>query len=168
MADHLVDVVNSNDEIIGQDMKNQKIAKDFISRVVAIFLLDGEDKMILCRRSDKKTNAAGLYDLAAFGNVMAGESYEQAANRELKEELDIESELKMLDKFYQEVHNDNKIYKIFCGVFLGKTDKPLTLNHELVEVKKMAIEDVKNDLKANSQNYCPGFVNDFKQVQDKL
>ena len=168
MADHLVDVVNSNDEVIGQDMKNQKIAKDFISRVVAIFLLDADGKMILCRRSDKKTNAAGLYDLAAFGNVMAGETYEQAAFRELKEELNIECDLKILDKFYQENHNDDKVYKIFCGVFFGKTDKPLTLNHELVEVKKMTLEEVKNDLLKNSRNYCPGFVNDFNQVENKF
>lgn len=38
MADHLVDVVDSNDNIIRQDLKSNKIAKDFISRVVAIFL----------------------------------------------------------------------------------------------------------------------------------
>ena len=98
MADHLVDVVDANDQVIGQDWKNQKIAKDFISRVVAILLFDHDKKIILCRRSDKKMNAAGKYDLAAFGNVMAGESYEEAAGRELKEELGIDCDLKFLTK----------------------------------------------------------------------
>jgi len=168
MSDHLVDVVDENDNVIGQDFKSQKIAKDFISRVVAILLLDGENNLILCRRADHKINAAGRYDLAAFGNVEAGESYENAAQRELFEELGIKCDLKFLDKFYQEVHNDDKIYKIFCGVFTGVTDQKLTLNHELVEVKKMPLAEVENDLKNNLQKYCPGFVNDFNQVKDKI
>ncbi|MDD4412529.1 MAG: NUDIX domain-containing protein [Patescibacteria group bacterium] len=168
MADHLVDVVNLNDDIIGQDLKSNKIAKDFISRVVAILLLDENNNIILCRRSDKKINAAGKYDLAAFGNVEAGESYDNAAARELKEELGIECNLKLLDKFYQEVHNDDKTYKIFCGVFVGITDQELKLNHELVEVKKMTIIEVEKDLINNSSNYCPGFINDFNRVRNKL
>lgn len=168
MADHLVDVVNSNDNVLGQDLKSNKIIKDFISRVVAILLLDSSNNLILCRRSDKKINAAGLYDLAAFGNVETEESYEHAAKRELKEELDIECDLKFLDKFYQEVRNDDKVYKIFCGVFAGRTDQELKLNHELVEVKKMPIAAVEKDLQDNASNYCPGFVNDFNKVKDKL
>lgn len=90
---------------------------------MAILLLDENNNLILCRRSDKKINAASKYDLAAFGNVEAGETYETAARRELKEELSVECDLKLLDKFYQEVHNDNKTYKIFCGVFAGRTNQ---------------------------------------------
>lgn len=168
MADHLVDVVDVNDRVIGQDWKNQKIAKDFISRVVAIFLLNDEGKLILCRRSDKKMNAAGLLDLAAFGNVMAGESYEEAARRELKEELGIDCNLKFLAKFYQEVKNDDKVYKIFCGVFAGKTNQALTLNHELIEVINREIDEVARDLENNPNHYCPGFINDFKQIKTQL
>jgi isopentenyldiphosphate isomerase len=168
MADHLVDVVDQNDNIIGQDYKNQKIAKDFISRVVAILLFDEAGKLILCRRSDKKTNAAGLWDLAAFGNVMAGEPYEDAAKRELKEELDIDCHLQLLDKFYQENHNDGMVYKIFCAVFLGRTSQALKLNHELIEIKKVEINELAQDLQSNPANYCPGLINDFNQVKNKL
>ncbi|MFA7662514.1 MAG: NUDIX domain-containing protein [Patescibacteria group bacterium] len=168
MADHLVDVVDLKDNVIGQDLKSNKIAKNFISRVVAILLFDSENNLILCRRADKKISAAGKYDLAVCGNVEVGESYEKAANRELKEELGIECELKLLDKFYQEMNDDGKIYKMFCGVFVGKTDQKLTLNHELVEVKKMTIVEVERDIENNPDKYCPGFINDFYQVKDKL
>jgi isopentenyldiphosphate isomerase len=168
MADHLVDVVNTQDEIIGQDLKSNKIAKDFISRVVAILLLNNNRDIILCKRADHKKNAAGLYDLAAFGNVEADESYEAAAHRELQEELGIKCDLKLLDKFYQEVENDDKKYKIFCAVFLGQTGEMLTLNHELVEVKTMSLLDFQNELQINPQNYCPGLINDYQHCKDKL
>jgi len=169
MADHLVDIVNEQDEVIGQDLKSNKIAKDFISRVVAILLLNPAGEIILCRRADHKKNAAGLYDLAAFGNVEADESYESAAHRELKEELNIECDLKLLDKFYQEVNNDDKKYKIFCGVFLGRAgEDELKLNHELVEVKTMSLPDFDKDLQENPNDYCPGLINDYYQCKNKL
>lgn len=168
MGDHFVDVVDEKDRVIGQDLKSQKPVKNFISRVVAIFLANSKGNLLICKRAPHKKNAADLYDLAAFGNVILGESYEEAAIRELKEELDISCDLKMLDKFYQEISNDGKKFKIFCGVFLGVTDDCLRLNEELVEVKEMSFGEIETELRLNSDSFCPGFVNDFMKVKDKL
>lgn len=168
MADHLVDVVDDQDVVIGQDLKSNKLSKNFISRIVAIMLFDSKNNMILCRRADHKINAAGKYDLAACGNVEAGESYDQAAKREFKEETNLDCKLELLDKFYQTTEYSDKSYRIFCAVYRAISDEPLSLNHELVEVKKIKIDDLVKDLEENPQNYCPGFVNDFKQVKDKI
>jgi len=168
MADHLVDVVNEQDEIIGQDLKNSKVAKDFISRVVGIFICDSQGKFLVCKRADHKKNAPGIWDLAAFGNVMAGEDYKTAAQRELEEELNLKCELEFLDKFYQKINFNDKDFKIFCGVFLGISDLEPELNHELVEFKKMTFEEVEEELKNNPQNFCQGFINDFNQVKNIL
>lgn len=168
MGDHYVDVVDREDKVIGSDLKSNKIAKGFISRVVAILLCDTSGKFLVCRRAPKKRNAAGLYDLAAFGNVMKGESYVAAAARELKEELNISCSLRLLDRFYQEVHNDGCTFKIFCGVFLGVTGESPELNEELVEVKRMGFGEVESALASRPGDFCPGFVNDFNQVKEKL
>ena len=37
----MLDVVNEQDEVIGQDLKSSKIEKGFISRVAAVFLVVG-------------------------------------------------------------------------------------------------------------------------------
>lgn len=149
-------------------MKSKKIEQGFISRVVAIFLMRPNGKMIVCKRADHKKNAAGKYDLAAFGNVMQGESYAEAAQRELQEEVDIECPLTPLEKFYQEVHNDGMIYKIFCGVFVGTTTDPLHLNEELVKAKEMSIHEVQQAIQDHPDQFCSGFINDFTQVQEQL
>lgn len=168
MADHLVDIVNNKDEVIGQELKSKKIEQWFISRVVAIFLIRSNGKLIVCKRADHKRNVASKYDLAAFWNVMQGESYPDAAQRELKEELNVDCPLTLLKKFYQEVHNDDKIYKIFCGVFVWVTDDTIQLNEELVEFKEMSFEEVEEGLTKHKEDFCPGFVNDFIEVQDQL
>ncbi len=168
MADHLVDVVNEKDEIIGQELKSKKIEQGFISRVVAIFLIRSNRKLIVCKRADDKKDVAGLYDLAVAGNVIQWESYEEAAQRELQEELNISCPLTLLKKFYQEVHNDDKTYKIFCGVFVGKTDDIIQLNEELVESKEMNFEEVEKELTEHKEDFCPWFINDFMEVKEQL
>lgn len=154
MADHLVDIVNDNDEVIGQELKSKKIEQGFISRVVAIFLLRSNGKLIVCKRADHKKDVAGKYDLAAVGNVMQGESYPDAAQRELKEELNIDCKLTPLEKFYQEVHNDNMIYKIFCGIFVGMTDDKIQFNEEITEAREMSFEEVEKELAEHKEDFC--------------
>lgn len=168
MADEYLDVVNEKDEVIGKDLKHNKIPKGFISRVVAIFLIDKDKNFIICQRSDKKTNAAGLYDLAAFGNVQSWEDYESAAYRELKEETALDCEIKFLDKIYMENKNDNKIFKIFCGIFLGITNKDLVPSHEIIKVSKMSFKQIESAIKKDPSKFCPGFLNDFSAVKTQL
>ncbi|NQU78145.1 NUDIX domain-containing protein [Candidatus Woesearchaeota archaeon] len=168
MADHYVDVVNENDEVIGKELKSRKPELGFISRVVAVMLRDSDNNFIVCKRAAHKEIFADKYDLAACGNVNLGEDYTQAAIRELREELNIECPLEMLDQFYQEFEHKGDKLKFFCGVFLGHTDEEPKLNHELVSFKRMSFEELEQEMENNPDKFCPGFINDFDQVRTKL
>lgn len=168
IQDELVDVVNDKDEIIEQDVKSNKLAKGFISRVSSVFMLDSDGKFIITKRAENKKIDPGLYDLAAVGAVSSGESYEKAARRELYEELAISCDLEMLDKFYQEIENKRGKLKFFCAIFLAKTDQIPKLNHEVSEFRKMTFAEIKSEIKIHPEKFCPGFMNDFKQVEEKL
>ena len=52
--------------------------------------------------------------------------------------------------------------------FLGHTDEVPELNHELVSFRKMSFEEIEREIVESPENFCPGFVNDFNQVKDKL
>lgn len=168
MGDHFIDIVNEKDEVIGKELKSKKAELEFISRVVAIFLVDSKSRFIICKRGPHKILDADKHDLAAFGNVDAGEDYHTAASRELKEELDISCPLVLLDKFYQEIEHKGKMLKIFCAVFLGRTDDEPKLNHELVSFERMSFEEIENELNNSPDKFCPGFINDFNWVRTKL
>lgn len=168
MSDHLIDVVNEKDEVIGVELKSKKPDSGFISRVVAILVRDSAGKIIVCKRGPHKRIDSGKYDLSAFGSVDAGETYEQAAQRELMEETGIKSSVKMLDKFYQENKHDGKIFKIFCGIFLADSNQAPNLNHEVVSFKKMSIEELEKEMGKTPEIFCQGFIKDFNRVKQKL
>jgi isopentenyldiphosphate isomerase len=168
MADHYVDIVDKKDNVIGKELKSKKKDLGFISRVVAIMIRDSNGKFLVCKRGSHKKIDAEKYDLAAFGNVISGEDYQSAAERELKEELNISCKLDMLDRFYQENIHDGIKFRIFCGVFLGECDKEPNLNHELVSSRKMTFEEIEKEMKETPDNFCQGFMNDFNQVKQKL
>ncbi len=58
-------------------------------RVVLVMLHDAEGRVYLQKRGANKHLYPGRWDLSATGHVRAGESREDAALRELREELDI-------------------------------------------------------------------------------
>jgi isopentenyl-diphosphate delta-isomerase len=169
MADYYLNVVNEHDKIIGRELKSKKLELGFISRVVAIYLRDSEGKFLMCKRADHKDDAAGLWDLAACGNVESGETYEKAAARELKEELDISCPLELLGKFYEEVEaTKGVILKVFCSEFLGYTNKTPKLNHELSEFRKMTFGEIGSELTRSPEKFCHGFRIDFENVKGRL
>jgi len=168
MADHLIDVVNENDEVIGSEMKSRKPELGFISRVSVAFVRDSSGKIMICKRGPNKKTSPNKFDLSACGNVDAGESYQQAAIRELMEETGIDCRPKMLDKFYQEVDENGKKFKYFTGIFLVESDQDPQLNEELVAFKRISIEEIEKEIQENPDDYCQGFIRDFNQVKDKL
>ncbi len=169
MADYYLDVVDENDKVIGKELKSKKLGKGFISRVIAVFILDSEKKFLMCQRAPHKDDAGGLWDLAVCGNVESGENYQEAAKREMKEELGIECNLRHLGTFYEEVKaTKGGIMKVFCGIFLGRTDDEPTLSDELEECRKMSLEEIESELQSSPKKFCNGFQNDFKLVREKI
>ena len=169
MADQeLLDVVDEKNNVIGQDTKENKFRKGLITRNVAILILDENKKLLITKRSPHKKTFPNRYDLAACGNVKSGETYEEAAKREVKEELGIEIDLKLLDTTYNKFKHENMILKYFTGVFLGYFSGEVNLNEELVEIDKFSIKEVEEKIKENKNQFTPGFVHDFLYVKDKL
>ncbi len=163
--DHYVDIVNEKDEVISKELKSKKLEFNFISRLVVVLIRDSGGKFIICKRAAYKKFGAGKYDCSACGNVRSGENYQQAAHRELQEELNIQCPLTMLDKLYLEVENNAKF---FIGIFFGKSDEKPQLNHELDSFKKLTVKKIEKEIRQTPENFCLGFINDFNKIKEKL
>ena len=90
--DDLLPVVNARDQLIGLKPRRLVHLQRLRHRAVHIAALDGQGRLWLQQRSASKDTYPGWWDLSATGHVDPGESYDEAARRELREELGLRAD----------------------------------------------------------------------------
>lgn len=123
MTAELLDVVNEQDEVIGQRYREEIYAqKIFAFRVVNGFLINDARQVWIPRRSASKKLFPLCLDTSIGGHVMAGESYESAFARETQEELAIDIHnlpYSFLGKLTPQSHNVSAfmhVYAIYTNI----------------------------------------------------
>lgn len=123
----LRDVINENDEVIGQADKDEVRRRGLLSRVAFIILMNSKRELLLQQRSATKETYPLYWSGAAAGHVDSGETYEQAASRELSEELGIEAPLRYLGKYLSEEDGE------MVAMFLAFHDGPYEIERKEIE-----------------------------------
>jgi len=85
----IFDVVNEQDEVIGQATRHEVHEKKLRHRAVHIFVFNKKGELFLQKRSRWKDKNPGAWDSSAAGHVSSGDDYTITAERELVEELGI-------------------------------------------------------------------------------
>lgn len=91
--------VSKDDSVIGPVDRDEAHDNVLLHRAGMIFLVRGDGKVLLTWRSATKETFPDMYDSSCAFHVTFGESYEQAAKRELREETGIDSNPEYLGKF---------------------------------------------------------------------
>lgn len=106
-VNELVTIVNEKNEIVGALSRAEMRRKRLPHRAVYILVFNQKHELFVQKRTDTKDIYPGYYDIAAGGVVVSGESWEQAAERELLEELGIRAHLiPLFDFHHKTVDND--------------------------------------------------------------
>src|SRR3989338_1902809 len=126
------DIVNENDEVIGKASRDEVHQKHLIHRAVTIFVFNSKNKLFMIQRSRKKKLNPLKWQGSASGHVQSRETYEQAAKRELKEELNISAE----PEFDIKVYSDEQ--KEHFRLFVLHSDAPIKTNEEVEQSKFMS------------------------------
>jgi isopentenyldiphosphate isomerase len=90
MDDELVDIVDDDDNVIATVTRSEMRSRRLQHRSVGIAVLSSDGRLLIHRRSNGKDLWPGWWDIAVGGVVAAGETYDDAAERELAEELGID------------------------------------------------------------------------------
>lgn len=99
----ILDVVNEHDEVIGEASYEDINAKHLTHRVVCVILVDSQYRIYIQQRSLYLDLLPGRWDMSASGHVDRGETYERAAERELREELGFDDfDLLHIETYYEE------------------------------------------------------------------
>jgi len=87
----ILDVVDAHDLVLGAMERGEIHRKRLFHRSVHVFLVDDAGRIYLQKRSFEKLEHPGKWDSSASGHVESGESYQEAAGRELEEELGVKA-----------------------------------------------------------------------------
>lgn len=88
-GDEVLDIVDEADLVIGQARRDEVYTRGLRHRCVFILATDGQGGIFVHRRTATKLVFPSLYDMFVGGVVGAGESYDEAALREAREELGV-------------------------------------------------------------------------------
>ncbi|MFI6610645.1 NUDIX domain-containing protein [Streptomyces poriferorum] len=88
--EELVERVDDQDRVLGTVVsRRQAVREGWLHRVAVTVCRDERGRILVHRRADGLPRFPGLHEVMVGGAVTVGESYEQAAARELAEELGV-------------------------------------------------------------------------------
>jgi len=126
----IVQIVDENNTEIAAVSRWLMREQQLIHRASYILVFNRAGELFVQKRTMTKDVYPGYYDIAAGGVVLAGESYEESARRELTEELGIEEAAltPCFDHYYADATN-----KVWGRVFRCRHEGPFTLQKEEIE-----------------------------------
>ncbi len=153
----IVDIDNKEtDSVPRRIMREQGL----IHRACYILVFNEQGQLFLQKRTDTKDLYPSCWDIAAGGVVLAGESYELSAERELQEELGVEVEnfTHLFDQYFEE--DENRVWgRVFSCVHNG----PFVLQKE--EVADGFFMDVAAIFELSSrEDFTPDGINILRKV----
>jgi len=155
-------VVDEDDNIVGKATREEcHSSKRLIHRSVYIFVLNTRNKLFVQKRSTSKDLYPGFYTGSATGHVDYGEDYDEAAKRELKEELGLDASLQRLAKVKSFSETECEI----SAIYLCRQNGPIPYNrNEIDEGFFMSIKEIKKSLRTNEKRFAYGFKVAFQEL----
>ncbi len=115
MVEEQVVIVDENNRQLGQAGRHEMRSRNLIHRSSYVVVQGPDGRLFIQKRAAGKDLYPGLYEPGSAGVVLAGESYEQTAHRELAEELGItDLPLRVAFDFFQETEVNRVWGRVFC------------------------------------------------------
>lgn len=150
-----LEVVDENCEPLGVLARGEVHARGLSHKAVHIFLFNSRGEIYLQKRNPDREEHPGLWSSSASGHLNPGEPSLLAAQRELKEELNIKVKL---DEAFK-VKPCSETNWECTTLFVGKTDKtPRPNPSEISEGKFFAPSELESLLTENPEIFSPAFI----------
>jgi 16S rRNA (adenine1518-N6/adenine1519-N6)-dimethyltransferase len=154
-GEELLCVVDAQDRVIGSELRNRIHVNNLRHRAVHVLIFNQFGEVFLQKRSIWKDTNPGKWDSSAAGHVDAGESYEEAARRELHEELGIECPVERIGKLPCSVATGWEFIEVFRGTHEGPF-QPAPL--ELETGAFFPLDQIRNWIERSPEDFSPVFA----------
>ena len=152
-------VVDDSDRVLGAAPRSKVHGDNLRHRAVHILIFNKKGEILLQKRTRWKDRHPLLWDSSAAGHVNAGEDYNSAAQRELKEELGIDVGLKQLGKLPASTRTDQE----FISVYQGCHDGDFTTEPTEIEIVQFFRPDLVDGwIAARPNDFAVAFLECWK------
>jgi len=167
MPDEIFDIVNDNDEVIGQLPRRLVHRDGHKHRAVHVFVFDHRGRIFLQKRSQSKDTFPGRWDSSASGHLDAGEDYDACAVRELREEIGLTATSPPRRLF--KINACPETGQEFVWAYQLEFEGPFTLHPEEIErAAWFTPEEVNRWLTQTPADFAPSFALIWKKSSSKV
>ncbi len=158
-----VTIVDEDDNVIGAVTREEAKEANYNRRLVCIMVRNSNEKILLSRVAETKSFCPGKWSYSAAGHVDEGEIYEQAAVRELKEELGIERNAADLTFIVKkricdlQTQKPKHFHSIYTITYDGEIYPDAS---EISELRWFGKEELLDELHNNKEEYIYTFLDD--------
>jgi len=157
MPDELFDIIDEEDNVIGQEMRSIVHQRGLWHRGVHVLLFTQEEKLLVQQRSKDRVHAPLALDCSVSEHIKAGEDYYAAALRGLNEEMGVDGiVLERLIKFKMNYGpNDNEISELYKGIV-----DPAVIQFDPVEIERVdyhSLDELQEMLENENHNFSYWF-----------
>jgi 16S rRNA (adenine1518-N6/adenine1519-N6)-dimethyltransferase len=157
-------VVDKNDRILRDASRSEMHANNLRHRAVHILIFNPAGEVYLQQRSRWKDRHPLRWDSSAAGHVVAAESYDETARRELEEELGISIPLKKISKLPASECTDQEFVWLYRGEVAGN----LSPNRTEIETGAFFSEAIIDGwVAARPEDFAPGFIECWQVYRQK-
>ncbi len=132
MQEDIFDIVDEFDNVTGQKPRSEVHAQGLKHRAVHVMVFNDENEIFMQKRSTNKDTWPGAWDASCTGHVDSGETYLEAAHRELNEELGWQPSEDL--EFLFKLNPSEATGQEFIEIYRVRGSGPFRLNQEEIEV----------------------------------
>ena len=152
----LFDVVDESDRVLRAEPRDIVHVNNLLHRAVHMWIFNAQGDLLLQKRSIWKDRNPGRWDSSAAGHVDSGETYPEAARRELREELGIDPpRLERIGRLTPCKQTGWEFIEVFRGVHDGPF---VAAALEVETVAFFPMKDVLGWAAGSPQDFSPVFL----------
>ena len=161
IVSEIYDVVDEQDRVIGKASREECHEKGLIHRTVQVYIVLNDGRVVLQKRSETADTFPGRYTAPAAGHVDAGERYEDAAVRELREEMGLDVPLKRVGN----VKSCDPKHMQHIMVFSGFSDGPFSTQGETAELVDLQRTEIEQRMQNQPEAFTTACIETYRLLQ---
>jgi len=165
--DDIFDVVDEQDQVIGSAPRSEVHGKGLRHRAIRGFVFNQKGEILLQLRSANKDKHPRTWDTSCAGHVDSGETYQNAAVREMGEELGL-SPCPPLEEMGKCAACEQTGQE-FVTVYRTRCEGPfLFCEEEIDDVRWISVPAMEREFQQVPDTYAPALPYLWKQFRDTL